>query len=119
MFDDFKIDTSKPYIIKIDCEGGERFILQEGQKALEIIQGSVQTMMELHLDVGGTAADWNVFFKDVQKTHNVTWGGFNLPNKNSKGERNLNRKFLFNAMERIARKIGRLLIVLTNKEYNP
>ena len=119
MFDDFEIDTSKSYVVKVDCEGGERFILQEGQRALEIIQGSLQTMMELHMGLGGTAADWNVFLMDVQKTHHMTLGGFDSRKKNPDGTRNVNRKFLFNAMERIEQDRGKLHIILTNKEYNP
>ena len=59
------------YIIKIDTEGGERFLLED-EKAFEIIKGAVQFNVELHRDFGGTLeqwADWFDLFKDTHKLY--------------------------------------------------
>lgn len=48
IFDEYKIDTSKPYIIKIDCEGSERYLIDD-EKAVDIINNSLKTVIELHL----------------------------------------------------------------------
>ncbi len=77
IFKDYKISTSEPYIIKIDCEGGERFLLQQ-EDDLEIIRGSVQTAMEIHLDFGGTGEQWKEClntFKDSHELRIRKWEG--------------------------------------------
>ena len=77
IFDDYKIDTTKQYIIKIDCEGCERYLLKD-EKAIDIIKNSLQLIMELHLDVGydNNVDDWNDWFKNFKDTHDLSFGLF-------------------------------------------
>jgi FkbM family methyltransferase len=64
----FKINTDRAFILKIDCEGGERFILGD-QKSAEIIKKSDQTNFELHAKLGGTMKEWNEYLKQFEATH--------------------------------------------------
>lgn len=73
MFEEYKISTKDNYIIKMDCEGGERFLLEE-KKAWGLIRGSVQTIFELHLSFGGTSQQWNGWFKQFRDTHELCMG---------------------------------------------
>ena len=47
IFEDYKIDVEKKYIIKIDCEGGERFLLND-DRSIDIIKNSECLSMEIH-----------------------------------------------------------------------
>lgn len=67
---DYNIDLSVPYIIKIDCEGGERF-LREDPKAVSIIKGSLQTMIELHFGLGGPRNVWIEWLSQFEDTHYI------------------------------------------------
>jgi FkbM family methyltransferase len=73
IFEDYKIPTSDTFILKMDCEGGERFLLSEQQEeeALDIVRQSVQTMFEIHIPFGGTGEQWNLWFKKVSDTHEL------------------------------------------------
>lgn len=73
IFKDYNISIDSSYIIKMDCEGGERFLVREGQRkeALDLIRGSVQTMIEIHFGFGGTKEQWNFFLKELQETHQL------------------------------------------------
>ena len=68
LFAHFKIKGR--YIIKIDCEGGERFLLKD-EKAIEIIRGAVQYNMELHKGIGGTIEQWTEWFDSFKDTHTL------------------------------------------------
>jgi FkbM family methyltransferase len=70
MFDRFKIDRDKPYIIKVDCEGGERFMLKD-TKSLDCIRGSTQTLLELHPTWGGTPEEWSAYLEQLKDTHDL------------------------------------------------
>ena len=66
------------YIIKVDCEGGERFILND-EKSIPLIRGAVQFNIELHR-FGGTLAAWSAWFNKFKTTHR-------LYKRNDKGQR--------------------------------
>jgi len=56
MFEDYNIDADKPYIIKIDCEGCERFLLENVDDVI-YIRNSLLFTGELHFfnfDFNGT-----------------------------------------------------------------
>jgi FkbM family methyltransferase len=76
IFEDYKIDTKKSYIIKIDCEGGERFLLQQQEDFNYYVRNSVQVMMEIHRGLGGGNSydQWNEWFKEVKDTHELKIG---------------------------------------------
>ena len=77
MFTEFDIDTSERYIIKIDCEGGEKAIIEEGEPAFKIAQGATQLMWELHPNMGGgTCEQWADFLNRLYETHELRWGGW-------------------------------------------
>jgi len=71
IFDENKIEA--PYIIKIDTEGGERFLLQQTE-AIDIIKGSLQTMIEIHPSFGGTPKQWDKWFTNFSDTHKLKIG---------------------------------------------
>lgn len=58
------------YIIKVDCEGGERFLLGDEQ-AFEIIKGAVQFNIEIHKSLGGTIEQWAEWFDLFEDTHTL------------------------------------------------
>jgi FkbM family methyltransferase len=68
LFDQFKI-TGK-YIIKMDCEGGERFLLEQPE-AIDIIKGCVQFNLEYHRGFGGEQERWHEWFKNFKDTHKL------------------------------------------------
>ena len=73
IFVDYNIDINQSYIIKIDCEGGERFMIQDRfeEESLMCIRNSVQTMMEIHMGIGGTKDQWNSFLGKLKDTHEL------------------------------------------------
>tara|TARA_Y100000310_G_C20677545_1_gene813968 strand:+ start:1634 stop:2347 length:714 start_codon:yes stop_codon:yes gene_type:complete len=95
IFDDLKIDRKIPYIVKIDTEGGERFIRWQGEEALDILKGATQVSMELHLPFGGTGEEWDEFFKKFFDTHVLKLGDFNLPKRRKNGDMETKRKFRY------------------------
>jgi len=58
-----------PYILKIDCEGGERFLLND-PACKDVVRGSLQTCMELHKYPGVTSQQWRDWLKDIE-THQL------------------------------------------------
>jgi len=66
------------YIVKVDCEGGERFILND-EKSIPLIKGAIQFNIELHR-LGGTLNEWSGWFDKFKTTHQ-------LYKRNDKGER--------------------------------
>lgn len=69
-----RININKPYIIKIDCEGGERFILED-KNADIYIRNANQISLELHKNVG-PREKWLEYFKSFENTHDLlisTW----------------------------------------------
>jgi len=79
IFNENKIES--PYIIKIDIEGGERFLLQQTD-AIDIIRESVQTMIEIHPIFGGKPKQWDNWFANFSDTHELKIGTWR--NKKSK-----------------------------------
>jgi FkbM family methyltransferase len=55
------------YIVKVDCEGGERFILND-EKSIPLIGGAVQFNIELH-KFGGAVEAWTAWFENFKDTH--------------------------------------------------
>jgi len=58
------------YIIKLDAEGGERFILND-RDSIEIIRSAVQFNMEYHRGFGGPQEQWHEWFRNFENTHNL------------------------------------------------
>ena len=56
------------YIIKVDTEGGERFLLDDD--CIDIIRGTVQFNMEYHRGFGGEQSRWHEWFKNFPD-HNL------------------------------------------------
>jgi len=68
MFKKFKVKGR--YVIKVDTEGGERFLLDDND-AVDIIKGSVQFNFEYHFGIGGPKKQWDKWFKNFSDTHNM------------------------------------------------
>lgn len=66
LFKDFGIKGR--YIIKVDVEGGERFLLRE-KGAIDIVRGAVQFNMEYHRGFGGPKEEWKKWFANFADTH--------------------------------------------------
>ncbi len=73
IFKDYDISVSEPYIIKIDSEGGERFLLQQ-QETIDLVRGSVQAVFEIHLGFGGTGEQWREWIQNLSDTHELRIG---------------------------------------------
>lgn len=65
-----KLNKKRPYIIKIDCEGSEKFILDD-KNAIEYIQDSVSLLIELHFKRCGSMETWQGFFQQFKDTHDL------------------------------------------------
>jgi len=71
MFELFKVDTSKPYLLKIDCEGSERFLLDD-KKGVDLIREASHFIIELH--IGKTESikkQWNEYMNLFKDTHDI------------------------------------------------
>ena len=112
IFNDYKIDIDQSYIIKIDCEGGERFLLQSEfeEDSLMYIRNSVQTMIEVHFGLGGTKEQWNSFITKLKDTHELRIGGWK--DKNTEY-----RRYEYNYHEEIPYDRGHVQIELVNKKW--
>jgi len=66
LFKRFKIKGR--YIIKVDCEGGERFLLRNKQ-TIEIVKGAVQFNIEIHRGFGFSIEQWIEWFDSFKDTH--------------------------------------------------
>lgn len=64
IFHDINIPRNSKYFIKIDCEGGEKFLLND-KDAENIIRNSVQTSIEVHFKSKSKPfdyfLDWNIY----------------------------------------------------------
>jgi len=69
------IDLSDPFIIKIDCEGGEKYL--RDQESIEIIKQSVQTGIEIHIPFGGSREEFEEFLNYFIDSHNLYEGHWN------------------------------------------
>jgi FkbM family methyltransferase len=76
MFADYDVPLDSNYIVKIDCEGGERFLLNNDERDIDIIKSSVQVMMELHRGLGGTTEEWNEWLTQFRDTHELLFGHY-------------------------------------------
>jgi FkbM family methyltransferase len=113
MFRDYKIDISKPYMIKIDCEGGERFLLQDEfrEESLKLIRGSIQTAMEIHMGLGGNKDQWNLFIEALKETHNFKIGSW-------KDKGTINRRYSFDLFNRMDYNRGMVMVEFVKKEFD-
>ena len=57
------------YIVKVDCEGGERFLLND-EKSIPFIAGAIQFNIELHR-FGGALEAWAKWFDIFKATHQL------------------------------------------------
>jgi len=118
IFDDYSIDESQPYVMKIDCEGGERFILQDKKESLNIIRNSLQTAMEIHFKTGGSKKEWGDCLSQVSDSHNAFMGWFDSPRKHPDGTRNYKRKYILSPLDfKSFTHRGNATIELVNKEW--
>ncbi|KKM85544.1 hypothetical protein LCGC14_1287910, partial [marine sediment metagenome] len=114
IFDDHKINREKPYIIKMDCEGGERFMRQEEflEESLDIIRGSVQTMMEVHVDpeFGGSKDQWNSFFDKLKNTHELRLARW-------EDKENSDKRYIYAPVSEMPYEKGKMQIELIDKKW--
>lgn len=91
------------YIIKIDAEGAERFLLEDN-KAIEIIRNAIQFNVEIHLPFGGTirgrdkgkaAERWDEWFDLFKNTH-LLFG-------RAKGELDSNKECVYEPIEKLTK----------------
>lgn len=77
IFKAFKINAEESFILKVDCEGGERYILKD-KESIDYIRKSTQTIMELHQPFGGNYEEWNEFFYKLKDTHQLLVGSWKV-----------------------------------------
>lgn len=70
LFEEWEVDVTKDYYLKIDCEGGERFIFND-QAAVDICKQSAQIAMEVHYMGDFTAESFLTFCLEMSDTHIV------------------------------------------------
>ena len=68
LFSQFKIRGR--YVIKVDAEGGERFILDDAD-CIDIVRDSVQFNLEYHKNFGGGRDSWHEWFRKFADTHTL------------------------------------------------
>lgn len=110
IFSEYKIDVDKPYIIKMDIEGGERFVLEQGEEARNIFRGAVQVVMELHLGLGGTGEEWSNFFQSLNDTHELRIGNYDSKDKTK-------REFVYKSISKFVGANGWHTIELINRNW--
>ncbi len=112
IFVDYNIDVNKSYIIKIDCEGGERFLIHPDfeEESLGYIRNSVQTMIEIHFGLGGTKEQWNFFINKLKDTHELRIGGW-------RDKKTIYRRYVYDFYNEIPYDRGHIQIELVNKEW--
>ncbi len=113
IFTDYKIDVSKSYIVKIDCEGGERFLIHPDfeEESLKYIRDSVQTMIEIHFGLGGTKEQWNSFINKLKDTHELRIGSW-------RDKKTVYRKYVYDFYNEIPYDRGHIQIELIKKEWS-
>lgn len=109
IFGEYEIPTDAPYMIKIDCEGGERFLLKEEEAEL-LVMNSVQTMFEIHLSFGGTSDQWNEWFKKFENTHELRLGQW-VDKETSK------RRYVYIPVNQLPSEKGTPQMSLVNREW--
>lgn len=78
MFDRHAIPINSKYMIKMDCEGGERFLLEEGGECTRIIRSACVFGMEVHFptskrpEVHRTFPTWEVWQEWVYGNFSLT-----------------------------------------------
>jgi len=70
-----KIDLSVPFILKVDCEGGEKYLRND--ESIEVMKQAVQICTELHMGFGGTKKDFEEFLGKFKDSHNIYKGCWN------------------------------------------
>lgn len=78
VFNDLKIDINSRFILKIDCEGAEKYLL-DNQDDISIVLKSMQTMIELHglLPIeSGMYKKWTQWFKLFNDSHDINIGNW-------------------------------------------
>lgn len=77
-----KIKCNESCIFKIDCEGGERYIINDPH-AYDLIKNTIQTVIEIHSPFGGTRKAWEWLIGKFY-THNVRIGTWEKDKDNNK-----------------------------------
>jgi FkbM family methyltransferase len=77
IIDKCQIGAASRYIFKVDCEGGERYLLKQTD-SIELIKYSVQTNIEIHMPFGGNGKEWKKFLKIFCSTHDLYLGKWNI-----------------------------------------
>lgn len=79
LFETYKIDVQKPFLLKFDCEGGEKYLLND-EYAHNIIRQSTQTCLEVHFKSPSTPFDnwlsweqYNQWLKMFSDTHKIEY----------------------------------------------
>jgi rfaE bifunctional protein nucleotidyltransferase chain/domain len=57
IFETFNLDMSQNYILKFDCEGAEKYLVEDSDSE-EIIKNSLQTCLEIHFNSGFASFDF-------------------------------------------------------------
>ena len=111
IFSDYNVPIDKSYIIKMDIEGGERFVLEQEEETLGLFRGSVQVSMELHLGLGGTGEQWNNFFQKLADTHELRIGGYTHDKRDPKA------KYMFTTASSFLGTSGFHTVELVNRDW--
>lgn len=91
LFKKFKLSQNNNFIIKCDCEGGERFLLNE--ESQKIISKSLMFIAELHSGFGGAGKTWNRWLECFHDTHDLFKGQWEYNNEEG------TRQFIFTECE--------------------
>jgi FkbM family methyltransferase len=77
IFYEYEIDRTKPFIIKMDCEGGERYLVRD-PSAIDLVRNCDMLMVEIHFNFpwnfGGTVEEWLNLVQDISDTHELRLG---------------------------------------------
>jgi len=76
IFSDYNINKDSRFILKCDCEGGEKSLIDDWDNSLPIIQKTIQFNLEIHIGAWNTKEDWNKALADIRKTHNIYIGNW-------------------------------------------
>ncbi len=86
VFEQHQIDTQKSIMLKIDCEGGEQYILQDAYKELLVACRHIGVEIHYHIDWNTSSKFYKNFFdlpswehynewikETFSKTHTITY----------------------------------------------
>ena len=76
IFFDYNINSDDRFILKCDIEGGERYLIDDWDNSLPIIQKAIQFNLEIHIGAWNSKEDWNKALNDIRKTHNIYIGNW-------------------------------------------